>query len=93
MYGKQRLVSPLDWANTRRTFEGVRLLTELSGWNVDLFLTEFVRLINMISMSGPIRRSMVSTALARSNPIRSCWISIVWQRNKPQRIGIHGELG
>lgn len=25
LYGSQRLVSPLDWANTRRTFEGAKL--------------------------------------------------------------------
>src|SRR5690606_11351221 len=26
LYGNQRLVSPLDWANTRRTFDGAKLL-------------------------------------------------------------------
>src|SRR6185436_17662187 len=26
LYGNQRLISPLDWANTRRTFDGARLL-------------------------------------------------------------------
>ncbi len=39
MYGNQRLVSPLDWANTRRTFEGYKLYYEGRDWNVDAFYT------------------------------------------------------
>jgi hypothetical protein len=35
--GSQRFVSPLDWANTRRTFEGYRLTWKGSDWNVDGF--------------------------------------------------------
>lgn len=36
-YGKQRLISPLDWGNVRRTFEGVKVMTEAGGWNIDAF--------------------------------------------------------
>ncbi len=39
LYGKQRLVSPLDWANTRRTFEGYKLFWTGDAWNGDLFYT------------------------------------------------------
>jgi hypothetical protein len=41
-YGAQRLISPLDWANTRRTFEGG--LTRLVNGDVttDLFVTKSV---------------------------------------------------
>jgi hypothetical protein len=39
LYGNQRLVSPLDWANTRRTFEGGNLLYRNSDWAVDTFYT------------------------------------------------------
>lgn len=41
-FGKQRLVSPLDWSNTRRTFEGVRAIAEFKGWNISPFWTELV---------------------------------------------------
>ncbi len=34
-YGKQRLVSPLDWANTRRRFDGVKLFWKEGDWAVD----------------------------------------------------------
>ena len=39
LYGSQRLVSPLDWANTRRTFEGYSLLWQGKNFNIDGFYT------------------------------------------------------
>ncbi len=36
-YEKQRLVSPLDWANTRRRFDAVKLIWKESDWQFDLF--------------------------------------------------------
>lgn len=39
LYGEQRLVSPLDWANTRRTFDGFDLIWRSKNWSVDAFLT------------------------------------------------------
>jgi hypothetical protein len=37
IYGDQRYISPLDWANTRRTFEGGKLLWVGKDWNIDAF--------------------------------------------------------
>lgn len=42
LYGAQRLVSPLDWANTRRTFEGANLLYRDGNWAIDSFYTMLV---------------------------------------------------
>ncbi len=39
IYGNQRLVSPLDWANTRRTFEGLNFVFRSDDWAIDGFLT------------------------------------------------------
>lgn len=36
-YGVQRLISPLDWANTRRTFDGAKVFTETERWRLDAF--------------------------------------------------------
>ena len=42
--GGQRYVSPLDWANTRRTFDGVRMMYSNSNWNLDgIYLHTTVR--------------------------------------------------
>ncbi|GIW82563.1 MAG: hypothetical protein KatS3mg105_4370 [Gemmatales bacterium] len=37
LYGSQRLISPLDWANTRRTFEGIKGFWHGEKFNIDLF--------------------------------------------------------
>jgi hypothetical protein len=39
IYGNQRLVSPLGWANTRRTFEGGKLVWKGAAWDVQGFWT------------------------------------------------------
>ena len=41
LYGKQRLISPLDWSNTRRTWDGGLIRAEGEGWSVDAFWTMF----------------------------------------------------
>ena len=33
------MVSPLDWANTRRTFDGTKLMWVGQDWNIDAFYT------------------------------------------------------
>ncbi|MCC9600673.1 alginate export family protein [Stieleria sp. JC731] len=43
LFGDQRLISPLDWANTRRTFQGVRGTYKGCDWTVDGF---FVNPVN-----------------------------------------------
>lgn len=42
LLGSQRLVSTLDWANTRRTFEGVRVFRNGEKWDLDAFYSAFV---------------------------------------------------
>lgn len=41
-FGKQRVVSPLDWVNTRRTFDGARVIAERGPWRVDAFAARLV---------------------------------------------------
>lgn len=43
LLGSQRLVSPLDWGNTRRTFDGARLIYSGDNWDVDGFWVNPVR--------------------------------------------------
>jgi len=37
LYGSERLISPLDWSNTRRTFDGVKTMWKGTDWNIDTF--------------------------------------------------------
>ena len=45
LYGAERLISPLDWANTRRTFEGLKLMLRHDDWTVDGFYTHLVPVV------------------------------------------------
>ncbi len=40
LFGKQRLVSPLDWANVRRTFDGISAPIKVGDWTVTPFWTK-----------------------------------------------------
>jgi len=40
LFGRQRLVSPLDWANTKRTFDGVCGIVSYAGWTFHGFWTQ-----------------------------------------------------
>ena len=37
LFGGQRLISPLNWGNTRRTFDGFRLIDQFGDFNVSAF--------------------------------------------------------
>jgi hypothetical protein len=37
LYGSQRLISTLDWVNTRRTFQGVKAFWRTPSWDIDAF--------------------------------------------------------
>jgi hypothetical protein len=37
LYGSQRLISTLDWVNTRRTFQGVKFFWRNPQWDLDAF--------------------------------------------------------
>lgn len=49
LFGAERLVSPLDWANTRRTFDGYRATLKGEANTLDLFYTNPV---NRIAATG-----------------------------------------
>ncbi len=53
-FGAQRLVSPLDWANTRRTFDGASAIVAYRDWQATGFWTRPVR-VNRYSLNdwGP----------------------------------------
>ena len=44
LYGAQRLVSPLDWSNTRRTWDGARIILQNEAWRIDTFATRPVEI-------------------------------------------------
>ena len=45
LYGVQRTVAAADWGNSRRRFEGVKVLYRQCDWAIDCFYTNFVPVI------------------------------------------------
>ena len=41
-FGKQRLISPLAWSNTMRTWDGFSTILQAKGWTITGFATQFV---------------------------------------------------
>lgn len=41
LYGKQRLVSTLPWANSQRSWDGGRVILETNNWQIDGFYTRY----------------------------------------------------
>jgi hypothetical protein len=42
LYGSQRLVTPLPWANKRHSFDGVKVFRRGEAWDIDAFWTQYV---------------------------------------------------
>lgn len=42
LFGKERLVSPLPWSNTMRTWDGASAIMKVAGWTLHGFGTQFV---------------------------------------------------
>lgn len=57
LLGDQRLVAPLDWANTRRTFDGVRTTASTKDNTLDLFYTNPVNRVAATSGTNHWDRS------------------------------------
>ncbi len=57
LLGRQRLISPLDWANTRRTFDGLSVIAAVNDWTITGF---WVR-------PAPVRKYDFNDALGNSD--------------------------
>lgn len=69
LYGGQRLLSPLAWANTYRNFEGHKLMYSSEDWDIDAFAMQSV---NAAAFNVPPQYTSFD------NPDQSRWISGVY---------------
>jgi hypothetical protein len=42
LFGRERFISPLDWTNTRRTFDTLSLSARMGGWKATSFVSHLV---------------------------------------------------
>ncbi len=71
----QQVVSPLDWANTRRNFEGFRLISKGTTWDFDAFAT---RPVNTAFPTGPLGGRPVATSVNHFDNARDRADSTRW---------------
>ena len=41
LFGKQRLISPLPWSNSMRTWDAARFILDLDNWRIDAFYSRY----------------------------------------------------
>ena len=58
LYGSQRLISPLDWANTRRTFEGYKGFYRSAKFDLDAFWVRPVIVRSQRCRLGQLQRAV-----------------------------------
>lgn len=69
LYGSQRLISPLDWANTRRTFQGVKTFWHGDKFDADLFWVQPV-LIRPSQLDTPEHNRNFAGAWTTYRPVK-----------------------
>lgn len=90
-YGSQRLVSPLDWANTRRTFDGVRLLFKGEGGAVDAFWTQPVA-VDKYAFNERVDGQEFYGAFATTVGLLAGWVSDLYYFGLDKDGAVFGEI-
>jgi hypothetical protein len=65
LFGKQRLVSPLPWANTLRRWDGVSTILKFPTWKIHGFFTQFVP-VQKYEFNDPDRQTLFYGVYATS---------------------------
>ncbi|MHC5010308.1 MAG: alginate export family protein [Planctomycetota bacterium] len=94
LFGKQRLISPLDWANTRRTFDGARAwVRNAKKWRLDAFWTRPVT-VDKVEIDE-WNEDVQFAGLYYTNKCNTCleWDAyfLYLQRDRATYLGVTGE--
>lgn len=90
LFGKQRVIGPSDWANNRRTFDGLRLIAHGRGWKIDGFVTRPVEFIPD-RMNKAFEEQTLAGIYAqrpRGNKSFSAYYLVLKNRLPPPTIGV-----
>ena len=95
LYGKQRTVSPLGWANTFRNFEGLRGYYQGKDWNIDAFSVRPLNgaargvLFNTNSLDTPDQSNLFSgiyLTKKKFQDVGSLDLYWLWSNEREQRL-------
>lgn len=88
LLGSQRLVSPLDWANTRRTFEGFDIFRKGDDWDFHLFSTRPVVIHPESRDKGDASRTFSGAFAAYRGIENELWEAYwYWDREQEEVVG------
>ncbi len=93
LLGKQRLVSPLDWANTRRTFDGVSGSVAFNGWQATGFWTRPVVIRKYDSNSANDSQEFMGVYAARKAPDSRSGQDVYWLRLNRDMVTFNDPMG
>jgi Alginate export len=80
IYGNQRLISPLPWGNTRRTWEGAKLAWKGTSWDAQAFWTNPVRK-NTIRLDSPDQSRKMSGLYTTYHAVKDQTIDLFYLRS------------
>jgi len=95
LYGSERLISPLDWVNTRRTFQGVKGYYHSEKLDVDLFWVQPI-IIDPIHFDSPDDGQHLAGAWTTYRPQKGQAIDLYYlylDNTRPVAIGSGGARG
>ena len=95
LLGSQRLISTLDWANTRRTFQGVRAHRQGEEWDVDLFWVQPV-IVNRDFLDNPDNNQNFAGAWVTYRPRKGTGVDLYYlilDQTSPVVQGKDGQVG
>jgi hypothetical protein len=93
LFGKQRLVSPLDWSNTRRTFDGYTAIVKMKMWTVTGFLTYPVRIRQFDSNESISQQPFYGVYAAGKVPSSDVGLDLFWLGRERKRTTFNGTTG
>jgi hypothetical protein len=94
LYGSERLISPLDWANTRRTFQGAKAFWQNEDFSFDVFAVQPV-FPNPNKLDAPDHNVFFSGAWATYRPEKGQTIDLYYldlNQKGPMILGPAGTL-
>ncbi|HEY7154629.1 MAG TPA: alginate export family protein [Gemmataceae bacterium] len=92
LYGSQRLISPLDWANTRRTFQGGKVFWQNEKFSLDGFVVQPVT-PSANSFASVVWQQVFSGAWGSYRPVRGQVIDLYYLNFQDSTLTFSGVNG
>jgi hypothetical protein len=93
LFGKQRLVSPLDWSNTRRTFDAISVIATVDRWTVTGFVSRLVQVRKYGSNDSNPDNAFYGVYAAGKLPSTDVGLDLYWLGLERDEAAFNGTMG